>query len=219
VSWSLLLTGRTVVYNARARFGIPAGSTVKAISERLAVLAVLLAVPMVAGPFSRPRLFGMIIETGERRWLWHALAALGGGVAAYIVAVVALWFAARLAPPGLPINVAGFPGPAWVRAQLTAANARGSGIVGRVVTRIGIWVTQNLPISLWKGYLDPHSGLPWDGVWLSFNFAAATAAVITIVNLIKLLHLGQASPIPTIGFVLIFLLGLNWILGFLAFQI
>jgi hypothetical protein len=207
--WSVLLTSRLVRLNGD-RFGLPQALRENTLKPRGVFLVCLLAVPLILAQFVEWREFDL---NGSVLW-WRIAGVILGVVIAYALTFLGLFLTVLVAPPGNSPADKTFPAPEFLRRLLHAATEKG--IPRSWVSPIGA-VLKRLPDGVSVGYLDPESGLLWAGHWLALTFAVSMAVVTLVLDLYRRAHLGEASPVPALGYLLILLLNLNWILAFFAF--
>jgi hypothetical protein len=210
LSWSLIITGALVLLNAQ-RFSLP---HVKAetISWWAPFIVVLIAAPIVLGPFTQYEAFGYDgYELAIR-----ALIVLAGFIVAYLLMFCALWGAILLAPRGTQERTAKqFFARPTMRNWLSWADGRD--VLPTWITKFAKWFRDYFPASIWDGYLHPTTGIPWAGHWLAFWFFLATSSLYMGINIYRKAYLGEASPVPAIAYLLLLLVNVNWVLAFLTF--
>jgi predicted acylesterase/phospholipase RssA len=211
LTWSLLLTVRLVLLNGQERFGLPQRQYAAELSWRSVFGVVLVALPLVIGPFTQASDF-RYSTTG---WVHRILAVAAGLFFAYVLAFVALYAAVLLARAGTQDAAETFPAPRFMRRCLRRANERD--VLPREFSRVCYWVRRHVPQELWTGYLDPANGVPWGGHWLALMFFSVTTCLYFGIDVYRRAYLGEATPIPALAFILLLLLNANWILSFLAF--
>ena len=210
LSWSLLITGTLVLLNAQ-RFSLPHVRP-EIISRWSLVVVAVVAAPAVLGPFTQYDDFDYdLYELGIR-----GLLVMGGILVAYLLMFFALWGAILLAPRGTQDRTAThFPARPRMRSWLLWADQRD--FLPNWVTTATKWVRDHSPPSVWDGYLNPNTGVPWAGHWLAFCFTLATSGLYIGIDIYRRTYLGEASPIPAIAFLLLLLVNVNWVLSFLSF--
>ena len=218
LAWSILLTARLVLLNGEQRFGTVQWWTQDELGTASVLFMALSAAPMVAVQFLRLDEFQL-----HDAALWWNVAAIAAGVlCAYLLAFIALVLAVLAAPASTQHAAGTFPAPAILKSMLDWADGR-SLFPAAWYTRVGSWVMQRVPIDIRTGYIDarpepnPGYGLPWSGQWLVFWFAVATFALYFAIDIYKKTHLDQPSSIPALGYVLLLLLNVNWLLAFATF--
>lgn len=209
VAWSALLTARIILLNCGDRFNIPSLMTAANL-RGWHVFAVLgLALPAICGQFTQQGDFrptqGMCSQC-----VWAVVAA---ALSSYLLAFSALWFAVLLAPPRTQGSALTFPCFGFMRRWLEWADNHHILPKG---LRLGIWIRDNLPCSLWRGYLA-SDGFVWSGHWLALLFGIATLGLYFSIDWWHGRSLGQPSRVTALTFVLLLLLNVNWILSFLTF--
>lgn len=230
VSWSLLLTGRIIIFNGRERFGTAQWKKEAEANPKSGFWVMLLAFPISFGQFFRLEAFGLKVNGRLTEAFWRNLGAVAiGFAAAYVLAYFGLLLAVFIAPTQTQSHAVKFPAPGLFRRWLDQANrsswiseARWATIGNALAARVPMW---------WKaGYLDarpqlvgpqlqpnPGYGLPYSGHWLAFTFAAASGAVCLSIDMYKTTYLGEDTVLPALLFVLILLLAINWILSAVTF--
>jgi hypothetical protein len=226
LAWSILLTIRLVLLNGEQRFG-----TVQWLREdKLGAVSVLFmtlsAAPMVLVQFLRRDQF----QLHDAALWWNIAAIAAGALSAYLLAFLALVGAVLTAPAGTQRSAGTFPAPAILQSVLKRADRR-SLFPRAWYERAGRWFIR-LPIDIRTGYIDPRPdfprndeppvpnpgyGLLWSGHWLVCTFALLTLLLYLAIDWYKKAYLDRASSIPALGYVLLLLLNLNWVLVFAAF--
>jgi hypothetical protein len=207
--WSILLTSRLVRLNGE-RFGLPQSLKKDELKPKSVFFVSLIAAPLVVAQFIERRDFRLNHED----ILWRVAAVIGGAIIAYILAFIGLFLTVWVAPPGTSPADKTFPAPEFLRELLTWADKHG--MPKAWLKPLGNRM-KGLPKGLWKGYLDPETGLLWAGHWLAFTFALSIGLLTITLDLYRRAYLGEASKVPALSYLMILLLDLNWILAFLAF--
>jgi hypothetical protein len=211
LSWSLLLTGRVVLLNGKERFNRPQLMVADDLTGRSLLTVLIVALPLILGPFTQRNDFKY--TTGDL--VAHGLSALAGVAAAYALAFLALFVAVLGAAKGTQAAAVTFPGPRFLRDWLAWADQHG-GLAEDLRLKIGTWVRQRLPKTLWEGYLD-SKGFLWSGHWLVLVFFILTLVLYKVVDVYAEAHLGGRYAVPALTFVILLLINLNWLFSGLAF--
>jgi hypothetical protein len=209
LAWSVLLTSRIVLLNCEDRFRIPSPMSAANLRGGLVFAILVLALPAILGPFTQQGDFrpdqGLCTEC-----VWAVAA---GALCSYLLAFCALWFAVLLAPPGTQGSALTFPCFPFMSRWLQWANSHH--VLSKRL-RLGIWMRQTLPSSLWSGYLA-SDGFLWSGHWLALIFGLGTLGLYFVIDMWHARSKGHVSGVSALTFVLILLLNANWILSFLTF--
>jgi Patatin-like phospholipase len=230
VSWSLLLTGRIIIFNGRERFGTAQWKKEAEANPKSGFWVMLLAFPISFGQFFRLEAFGLKVNGHLAKIFWWNLGAVAiGFAAAYVLAYFGLLVAVFIAPTQTQSLAVKFPAPGLFRRWLDQAN-KSSWISEARWAAIGNALAARVPMWLKAGYLDarpqlvgpppqpnPGYGLPYPGHWLAFTFAAASGVVCYLIDVYKTTYLGEDTFLPALLFVLILLLATNWILSGMTF--
>ena len=211
LSWSLLLTVRLILLNGADRFGVPQGISAAKLTRRQFFVVVVVVLPLLVGPFTQYRDFDYKFPDLALR----LTAVVGGFVAAYVLAFIALYAAVLLSPKGTQDLIHTFPVLPFMRRWLPWANDRD--ILPEWSSKLARWFRDYFPYGLWAGYLNPHNGLLWPGHWLALLFCLATVTLYVGIDLYRQTYLGETTPVPALAFLLLLFLNLNWILSVLAF--
>ena len=205
LAWSVLLTSRIVLLNCGDRFNIPPCMAAADLRGWPFFAIVVLALPGILGQFTQQNDF----RPDQGLCMSCVLSVVAAALCSYILAFAALWFAVVLAPPGTQGSALTFPCLSFMRNWLKWADNHH---VLPKDLRWGIWIRENLPCSLWRGYLAPD-GFIWSGEWLALLFGLATLALYFFIDWWH----GQLSGVTAFTFVLLLLLNTNWVLSFVAF--
>jgi hypothetical protein len=211
LSWSLLLTGRLVLINGKERFNTPQLAVAENLSGRSLLTVLLVALPLILGPFTQRHDFGY--TTGDL--VKNGLSALAGLAAAYVLAFFALFVAVLGAAKGTQAAAVTFPGPKFLRGWLAWADQH-VGLAEDFRLEIGSWVRRRLPRTLWEGYLD-HKGFLLGGQWLALVFFFLTMVLYKVVDVYAEANLGGKYAVPALTFVILLLINVNWLFSALAF--
>jgi len=209
VAWSTLVVIRVVLLNGK-RFKIPPCLTKDELSWRwmgaMFVAVTFMLAATVLGP----------VNDG-----WPALgrrlaAAVGGLLVGYVAGCLALLLAVLFAPKyRIPADQR-FPNllPRYKKALAWAYHQ--PVISSAALARLGTF-GRSIPKELSTGYLD-ENGCLFPGHWFSLLMLVASFLLFGLIGFGKQNHIGEESfPVPAIGYVLIALLVMNWILSMAAF--
>jgi hypothetical protein len=230
VTWSVVLNGLVVLFNASDRLGVRAVLSQDKLRAHsgtahrvIGLVTLVVAGPMLSGQFL------------QRAWavptFWQNVAGVAAGtLAAYLLALVALWIALSLMPSSVAIATEIFPAPKIVRRWLDRRHQQPCPLPGSLLRWFARRVTR-LPRDVTAGFIDdrptigeqenPAYGLPWSGVLLSVAFAVVTFAVYYAIGFANAYSATDAAwsgtSIPALGFVLLLLLNASWLLSLSAY--
>ena len=209
LSWSILLTTRIVLLNCKDRFNLPLVMTAADLRGWPFFAIVILALPTIVGQFTQQGDFrpsgGFCTKC--------VLAVVAGALCSYMVAFVALWLAVLLAPPHTQGSALTFPCLSPMRNWLDWADRHH--VLPKGISA-GLWVRENLPCSLWSGYVA-GDGFVWSGHWLALVFGSATLSIYFCIEWWHGRSLGETSRVTALTFILLLLLNANWVLSFAGF--
>lgn len=211
LAFSILVTFRVVLLNGRERFGIQQALT----RDKLSLFALLMSESLIV-----PMLLGAVFSNGQVATQYERWTRLGSAAAAilvahivgFIVLVLAVLFSQKY-PVSADLR---FPTPfKWMKSLLKWAYEKE--LASNESRKRWGSRFKRLPLPLRAGYFDPNTGLPYPGQLLSFALLGFTIVLYAFIGYFKHARLGQAFFIPAIGYVVLLLLLLNWILGMAAF--
>jgi hypothetical protein len=204
LTWGILVMARVVLLNGQNRFGVRQGMTRDVVSGRALITVEALTLPMiVAVVFSNGQVGDM--RTGALR----LGAAAGGILVAHVLGYVALLAAVFVSPRyGTPADRR-YPVPFdFMRSWLDWAYEFKWEWWERALGRLG----RRLPSAFSAGYLDPYTGLLYPGHWLCLMMFGFTFLLYLFIG-----KFGREIDVPAIGYLLLLLILLSWILSALAF--
>jgi hypothetical protein len=230
VAWSVVLSGLVLLFNASDRLRVSAvlnqdrlKTHSRATRGGIVLVTVVVSAPMLSGQFL------------QRDWVlphfWQNVAGVAGGaLAAYLLALLALWIALSLMPSSVIVAAEIFPAPEIVRKWLDHRHQRPCPLPGSLLRWFADRVVK-LPKDLRVGFVDdrpliagrdnPAYGLPWSGVLLSAAFALVTFVVYSAIGFVNAYDAADESwsgtTIPALALVLLLLLNANWFLGLTAY--
>jgi hypothetical protein len=209
LSFSLLVTFRVVLLNGKERFGIQQGLTKDMIPIRNLVTAEALGVPMwlaaifANGQASNPGL-------GVRRVAVAIAALVAAHVLGFLVLLLSVWVSPRYHER--PENR--FPLFGWMGRWLGKAYDKDWCTDG-TRQKWGNWA-KKLPKAFRAGYFDRRTGLFFPGQWLSLLMLICSFGLYELMGW-RHADLSGRFGVPAIGYVVLLLIFLNWVLSIGAF--
>ena len=209
LAWSILVVTRVVLLNGKRFFILPCLTEDKLswwwIGAMFAFVAPLL-VAATLGP----------VRDGWEPFLWRLLYGLGGLAVAYVLGCAALLLAVLFAPRYRISAELRFPNLLPRYKDLLKKAYDQPVLSPTALAKLGNFGKGIAP-ELSIGYLD-ENGCLYPGHWFSFLMLAASFLVFWLVRFGKQNHIGEESfPVPAIGYVLLALLVINWLLAMASF--
>ena len=211
LAWSLLFTARVILLNGKERFGIDQGLTSDIIRPWHILLAGLTVFPLIIFTILEKS------KTGEGgSWVTWLIAAFSGFAVAYVIAFGALIISIILAPRYSQRASERFEVPfPFMRRILRWADEIQlfpAGVPEKLAES-----TKKIPEDLRSGYFDPHTGFLYPGQWLMLTLLLFSIGIYFLIGILKEARLGETFPVPALGYVLLLMLVLNWVLSLSAF--
>jgi hypothetical protein len=207
LTWGILVMARVVLLNGQNRFGVRQGMTRDVVSGRVLIMFEALTLPMiVAVVFSNGQVED--IRTGSLR----LGAAAAGILVAHVLGYVALLAAVFVSPRYGTAADRRYPVPFdFMRSWLKWAYEfkwEWWELRKKALGRLG----RRFPSPFSAGYLDSYTGLLYPGHLLCLMMFGFTFALYLFIG-----HFGREIGVPAIGYLLLLLILLSWILSALAF--
>ena len=213
--FGILVVIRVVLLNGLERFRIPQGLSTDVIKARWLFATQILAVPMF---------FALIFsnhQSDDRTQLfWRLLAGGAAILVAFIVGFLVLLLSVLISQrysddPSLPAHER-FPLPfkfmeRWID-DAYKKDLDFPGVKDWFKTTIPTW-----PKALRDGYFDTQTQLPYPGQLLSFSMLILSYVLYEGIGYLKHQRLGVSFDVPAIGYVVVLLIVLTWILSMAAF--
>jgi hypothetical protein len=209
LAWSIMVVTRVVLLNGIHRFKLNHALRRDVLRWWSMVCVFLLAVPIFAASVIGP--------TRDPQWPQRLVWGLAGLLVAYVVGCFTLVLAVLFAPQYKDSAKDRFPNLLpWYRWLLGKAYDQRV-LPQAILDKFDKW-GGDIPVDLSGGYLDPVTHRLYPGHWFSFLMLIASFVLFWLVGFGKQNHLGETTfPVPAIGYVLLLLLVINWILSMAAF--
>ena len=209
LAWSSMVVTRVVLLNGIHRFKLKHALRKDVLRWWWIVCVFLLVVPMLA--------ISVIGPARDPQWLMRLVAGVAGVLAAYLVCCVTLLLAVLFAPKYKESAKDRFPNLLPCYKWLLGKAYDQPVLPQTILDKLDNW-GEAIPEDISAGYLDPDTHRLYPGHWFSFLMLIASFALFWLVGFGKQNHLGETTfPVPAIGYVLLLLLVINWILSMAAF--